>query len=77
MENTLFDIEEYTDPEVRRIMQGNTCRHCANRRVIRQGQSRLSVCLAHKSGRTKSGYLRVRVDQPACILFTNKNNSKQ
>ena len=25
MENTLFDIEEYTDPEVRRIMQGNTC----------------------------------------------------
>ena len=76
MENTLFDIEEYTDPEVRRIMQGNTCRHCANRKTIRQGQSRLSVCLAHKSGRTKSGYLRVRVDQPACILFTNKNNAQ-
>lgn len=79
MENTLFDIEEYTDPEVRRIMQGNTCRHCANRQTVRQGQegrSRLSVCTAHKSGRTKSGYLRVRVDQPACILFTNKNNAK-
>lgn len=76
MENTLFDIEEYTDPEVRRIMQGNTCRHCANRRTIRQGQSRLSVCQAHKSGRTKSGYLRVRVDQPACIRFTHKDNSK-
>ena len=24
MDNTLFDIEEFTDPEVRRIMQGNT-----------------------------------------------------
>ena len=70
MGNTLFNIEEYTDPEVRRIMQGNTCRHYANRQTIRQGQSRLSVCLAHKSGRTKSGYLRVRVDQPACILYT-------
>lgn len=70
MDGTLFNIEDYTDKRVRRIMQGNTCRHCANRQTIRQGQSRLSVCLAHKSGRTKSGYLRVRVDQPACILFT-------
>lgn len=69
MQETLFNIEEYTDPAVLAIMQGNTCRHCANRRVIRQGRSRLSVCVAHKSGRTKSGYLRVRVDQPACILF--------
>ena len=76
MDNALFDIEEYTDPGVCRIMQGNTCRHCANRQTIRQGQSRLSVCTAHKSGRTKSGCLRVRVDQPACILFTNKNNAK-
>ena len=77
MENTLFDIEEYTDPEVRRIMQGNTCRHCANRKTIRQGSSRLSVCVEHKSGRTKSGYLRVRVDQPACILFINEKTSKK
>lgn len=31
---------------------------------------------ARKSGRTKSGYLRVRCDQPACILFTHKDNEK-
>lgn len=40
MESTLFDIEEFTDPAVVRIMQGNTCRHCANRKTIRQGNGR-------------------------------------
>lgn len=69
MENTLFDIEEFTDPAVVRIMQGNTCRHCANRKTIRQGSSRLSVCVEHKSG-----YLRVRVDQPACIRYINEKH---
>lgn len=32
-----------------------------------------------KNGRVlnnESGLLRVRVDQPACIFFTNKNNAK-
>ena len=75
----LFDIEEYTDPEVRKIMLGNTCRHCANRQTIRQGHdglNRVQICEARKSGRTKSGYLRVRCDQPACILFTHKDNAK-
>lgn len=79
MDGYLFDIEEYTDPEVRKIMQGNTCRHCANRQSIRQGNdglNRVQICEARKSGRTKSGYLRVRCDQPACILFTHKDNAK-
>lgn len=76
MDGYLFDIEEYTDPEVRKIMQGNTCRHCANRQSKLQGRSRVQICEAHKSGRTKSGQLRVRCDQPACILFTHKDNAK-
>lgn len=79
MDGLLFPLEDYTDERIRTIMAGNTCRHCANRQTVRQGheeRNRLSVCTAHKSGRTKSGYLRVRVDQPACIRFTNKNNAK-
>ena len=79
MDGFLFDIEDYTDTEVVRIMQGHTCRQCAYRLTVRQGQegrNRVSVCEARKSNRTKSGQLRVRVDQPACILFSHKNNAK-
>lgn len=79
MQETLFPIEDFTDSEAVRIMQGHTCRHCANRQSIRQGYdglNRVQICEARKSGRTKSGYLRVRCDQPACILFTHKDNAK-
>ena len=79
MDGYLFDIEEYTDPEVRKIMQGYTCRQCANRQCNRQGhegRKRVQICIVRKSGRTKSGFLRVRCDQPACILFTHQNNGK-
>lgn len=76
MENTLFDIEEYTDPEVRRIMQGNTCRHCANRVARINTARRISYCTAYPSKRTETGFLRVKANQPACIRFTHKDNSK-
>ena len=76
MQETLFNIEDYTDPAVRRIMQGNTCRHCAHRQRVRQGCTIIMVCEARRSGRSKSGQLRVHCDQPACILFTHKDNSK-
>lgn len=75
MDGTLFNIEDYTDERVRRIMQGKTCRQCGHRVTSHQGyegRHRVAVCEAIKSGRTKSGLLRVRVNQPACILFTNK-----
>ena len=78
MDGLLFNPADYTDERVRSIMQGRTCRHCGHRQNVKQGQDqhvRVSVCDAHKSGRTKSGYLRVRVDQPACILFTAKSNA--
>lgn len=79
MDEFLFPIEEYTDERVRSIMDGNTCRNCAHRQTVKQGydgKNRVSVCECRKSRRTKSGLLRVRVDQPACILFTHKNNAK-
>ena len=78
MDGLLFNPEDYTDPELVRIMGGHTCRQCAYRTTIRQGSCgrKVSICEAHKSGRTKSKKLRVRVDQPACLLFTNKNNGE-
>jgi hypothetical protein len=79
MDGLLFDPIEYTDPGIRATMDGKTCRQCANRQSIRQGHdglNRVQICEARKSGRTKSGYLRVRCDQPACILFTHKDNAK-
>ena len=83
MDGLLFNPEDYTDENVRTIMQGHTCRQCAYRSTVRQGNCgmgnparKVSVCEAHKSGRTKSGLLRVRVDQPACIMFTSKDNAK-
>lgn len=74
MENTLFDIEEYTDPSVVRIMSGHTCRGCGNRFDAGRGHF---YCSAINSKLTKSGFLRVRSNQPACILFTHKDNSKR
>lgn len=79
MDGLLFPLEDYTDERIRSIMEGNTCRHCAHRQDRRQGHeglNRVQICEARKSGRTKSGYLRVRCDQPACILFTHKDNAK-
>ncbi len=73
MDNTLFDIEEYTDPDLVRIMSGHTCRGCANRFDAGRGHF---YCSATKSKLTKSGFLRVRTNQPACILFTHKSNPK-
>lgn len=75
MDNTLFDIEEYTDPTVRQIMQGNTCWHCAHRIRHRYAKGTF-YCDAHVSRRTSCGLLKVKANQPACIRFTYKDNSK-
>lgn len=74
----MFNIEEYTDERIRAVMAGHTCRQCANRVVKRYGDRRLSTacfCTAHRSGRTTCGMLRVRIDQPACILFEMKERT--
>ena len=74
MDGTLFNIEDYTDERVRSIMQGKTCRTCANRRRSRAEWGESYYCIAHSSGLTNSGQLKVKTNQPACILYTDKNN---
>lgn len=79
MDGLLFNPIDYTDEAIVAVMDGHTCRQCANRHCNRQGhegRSLVQICLVRKSKRTKSGHLRVRCDQPACILFSHKNNAK-
>ena len=45
MDGTLFDIEEFTDERVRRIMQGKTCRTCDNR--VRHDYSKAPTTARH------------------------------
>lgn len=74
-QNTLFNIEDYTLDGVKIIMQGHTCRECSNRICITQGLDqhvKVFVCKARESKLSKSGLLRVKANQPACILFTSK-----
>lgn len=72
MDGYLFDPTEYTDERLRRIMLNNTCRHCGNR-LDKMNRGRYdSYCKVTPSRRTKNGYLKVKVNQPACILFTHK-----
>ena len=73
---TLFNIEDYTDERVRSIMQGNTCRHCAHRVRYRHGNTIFGYCAARPSGRTSCKLLKVKANQPACILFTSKDNAR-
>lgn len=75
MDGYLFNPEEYTDERVQRIMMNKTCRHCAHRQIHHQGTDnhvRVFVCEVRKSGQSQSGFLRVKNNQPACILFTEK-----
>ena len=69
MDGFLFDPIEFTDPGIIAVMKGHTCRQCDHRINFGRGHF---YCSARKSGRTNNGYLRVRSDQPACILFTIK-----
>ena len=76
IQGTLFNVEDYTYEKIRSIMQNNTCRHCMYRSTVHQGyEGKVSICVctARKSNRTKSGYMRTRVDNPACLMFTKKN----
>ena len=79
MDDLLFDTIEYTDPGIRAVMDGHTCRQCGHRQTSRQGyegRNRVQICAVRKSNRSKSGQLRISCDQPACILFTHKDNEK-
>lgn len=76
MDGLLFDPIEYTDPGIRAVMDGKTCRQCDHRIRYRQGSKIFSYCGARHSGRTSIKLLKVKACQPACIRFTPKDNEK-
>lgn len=73
MDGLLFPLEDYTDERIRSIMEGNTCRQCGHRFDYGRGHF---YCSVRNSGRTNNGYYRCKSNQPACILFTHKDNAK-
>ncbi len=75
MYGLLFDPIEYTDPAIRSVMEGNTCRKCANR-LRHQYSKSTYYCAVIPSRRTLCGLLKVKANQPACIRFTNKDDSQ-
>lgn len=74
MDGLLFDPIEYTDPGIRAVMDGKTCRQCGHR--LRACWGHASYCEARKSNRTLNGLLKIKANQPACILFTPKDNEQ-
>ena len=74
MDGLLFDPVEYTDTEIRAVMEGKTCRQCGHR--LRDCGGHASYCEARKSNLTLNGHLKIKTNQPACILFTHKDHAK-
>ena len=77
MQETLFPIEDYTDANIAaEVLKELTCRQCANsfRRstLAKPGW----FCKVRRSKKTQYGELRIKTNQPACILFTQKDNAK-
>lgn len=77
MDGLLFDTIEYIDTDIAAdMLKDLTCRQCA-------GSFRCSTiaepgwfCKEHLSNKTRNGHLRIKLNQPACILFTHKDNEK-
>lgn len=66
----LFTDEETIPATIRKEIVGNTCRTCAHRvRYQTWNERPRSMCNAFRSGRTTSGMLRVRSNNPACLKY--------
>jgi hypothetical protein len=75
MDGLLFDPIEYIDTDIAAdVLKDLTCRQCDHRIRYRQGSKIFSYCGAKYSGRTSIKLLKVKACQPACILFTYKDN---
>ena len=77
MDGLLFDTIEYIDPNIAAdVLKDLTCRQCGHsfRRstLAKPGW----FCKVRSSKKTEHGELRVKTNQPACILFTHKDNEK-
>lgn len=76
MQETLFPIEDYIDTAIAaNVLKELTCRQCANSfrhyTLARPGW----FCKVRRSNKAQSGELRVKTNQPACILFTHKDRT--
>lgn len=71
MEQLKMFTDEETIPEtIRKAIGGRTCRTCAHRvRYQTHNETPRSMCNAFRSGRTSSGMLRVRANNPAYIRY--------
>lgn len=77
MQETLFPIEDYTDTGIAaEVFKELTCRQCGNSFRCHTLAEPGWFCKVRKSEKTKNGLLRVKTNQPACILFTHKDNAK-
>ncbi|MBR0053711.1 MAG: hypothetical protein IJP65_00175 [Bacteroidales bacterium] len=66
----MFTDEETIPDTIRKAIGGRTCRSCAHRvRYQTCNETPRSMCDAYHSGRTSSGMLRVRANNPACIRY--------
>lgn len=64
----MFNTEEMIDKETRQRMEGNRCKDCEKKIKMKGGH----YCKEYKDFRTKTGWLKVRIQQPACIKYEKK-----
>lgn len=77
MDGLLFDPTEYTDTGIAAgVLKEATCRKCTNSYRGTVLSKPAWYCKVRKSEKTFSGQLKVKTNQPACILITNKDNKK-
>lgn len=77
MDGLLFDPIEYTDTNIAAdVLKDLTCRQCANNFRCSTLAEPGYFCKQRFSKKTNNGHLRIKLNQPACILFTHKDNGK-
>ena len=77
MDGLLFDPIEYIDTNIAAmVLKDLTCRQCGNSFRCSTFAEPGWFCKERKSEKTQNGHLRVKTNQPACILFTHKDNAK-
>ena len=70
---TLFDIPPIEKPQPN--PNGNTCRQCYHRQGWQCGGRVIQYCHARHSNRTDNGLLKIKVTNPACVLFKDKDEA--
>lgn len=73
MDGLLFDPTAYIDTNIAAVvLKDLTCRQCANGFRCSTLAKLGWFCKKRSSKKTLNGYLRIKLNQPACILFTKK-----